>query len=196
MKTLALVLASLLLPSVAFAQAHGPDFTGVLHTGTIDRSLAASSGGTAIEPSDVITFGLDTTALDEAALSQLDDAAEWLRAFPDHRLVLEGHTDMIGSSDYNVELGRRRADRVRAELMQRGVNGDRILVVVVGAADAHRFEDPSDRRVVMFASTQSMSALATAELDAKRALTVAWTDRGSRLEEQNGLGHTSAIARR
>ena len=192
--------SSRLLPaSVALAQPapHGPDFLGARDARWLDRSLAASDASAPIEPSDIIFFGLDRTALDDAAMSQLDVAAMWLRAHPDHRLVLEGYTDIIGSTDYNADLGRRRVERVRRYLVQRGVDTDRIMLVVMGSMGANRIEDPNDRRVVMFASPLPIRVLATAELDSKRPLTVAWTDRGSRLEEQKGLGGSeTAVARR
>jgi hypothetical protein len=72
MKTL--ILASLLaLPGLALADVNapptGPDFVAVAPARGVDRTLVASSGVQPIEPLEIVNFGLDSTALDPAALS-------------------------------------------------------------------------------------------------------------------------------
>jgi len=42
----------------------------------------------------------------------LDDIAQQLKQNPDTILVMEGHTDSVGSSDYNIQLGQKRVDAV------------------------------------------------------------------------------------
>ena len=44
------------------------------------------------------------------------------------RVVLEGHTDAIGTEVYNLDLSRRRAEAVAQELVARGVRRDRLGV--------------------------------------------------------------------
>ena len=50
-----------------------------------------------------------------------------MREHPDRTLAVEGFTDSVGSSLVNEELSRRRAEAVRAALMDAGIDGSRIL---------------------------------------------------------------------
>jgi outer membrane protein OmpA-like peptidoglycan-associated protein len=52
--------------------------------------------------------------------------AEILRSHPDLKIEVEGHTDSVGSDDYNMRLSERRADSVRSGLLQQGVNRDAV----------------------------------------------------------------------
>jgi outer membrane protein OmpA-like peptidoglycan-associated protein len=186
MKTI--ILASLLVPAIAFADAptRGPDFVRVAPRG-VDRTVAASDGIQPIEPLELVMFDLDSTALDPIALSELDVLARWLKRYPDQHLVIEGHTDILGARGYNIDLGKRRADAVREHLRSWGINGDRIVVASFGERDAHSTENPGDRNVVIFASDRPVQQLAQAMLDATRAKVVAWSDRGTKLETEKGI---------
>ena len=173
----AITLALLTVPTLALAS---PDFVA---PPTPHRPLAASSGTAPIEPSELVTFAFDSTALDPLAITQLDRIAHWMKRHPEQRLVLEGHTDIIGPFDYNLDLGRRRAIAVRDHLRSWGISGDRVLVAVFGEHGAHRGEDPSDRHVMVFASPRPMGELIAMMMDTTRAESVVWTDHGTRLEE-------------
>ncbi len=172
-----LTLALLLLPSLAVA---GPDFVA---PPAPTRSLAASNATERIEPSELVTFAFDSDALDPLAIIQLDQIAHWMKHHPGQHLVLEGHTDIIGTADYNLDLGRRRAIAVRDHLRSWGISGDRVLVAVFGEHGAHRTVDESDRHVLVFASQRPMGELIAMMMDTTRAQSVVWTDHGTRLEE-------------
>jgi hypothetical protein len=186
MKTI--LLASLLVPAIAFAGAptRGPDFVRVAPRGA-DRSVAASDGMQPISPLELITFDLDSTKLDPIALSELDVLARWMKKYPEQNLVVEGHTDIIGTHAYNIDLGKRRAEMVRNHLRSWGISGDRVVVAAFGERDAHSTENPGDRNVVIFASDRPVRELVTAMLDATRAKIVAWSDRGTKLETEKGI---------
>src|SRR5262249_8174859 len=139
-------------PVAADPAPRGPDFLAHLPPRGVDRSLAVSDGTTPIDPLDVIAFANDSTALLPSAVAQIDTAASWLRAHPPYTMVLEGHTDEPGSSVANDCLATRRADAVRNHLRSWGISTDRIVLVIYGAAEAKDPENPTDRRVVMFAS--------------------------------------------
>ncbi len=47
-------------------------------------------------------------------------------------MTVEGHTDSQGQKAYNVELGQKRAQAVREQLVARGVAADRIKAVGIG----------------------------------------------------------------
>jgi outer membrane protein OmpA-like peptidoglycan-associated protein len=48
------------------------------------------------------------------------------------RLTIEGHTCNIGTAEYNLALGERRATAVREYLASRGIAGDRLQTVSFG----------------------------------------------------------------
>ena len=59
--------------------------------------------------------------------SILNQVALVVRAHPEiKRIRVEGHTDELGTHDYNMRLSRERAERVREYLIARGVSGHRL----------------------------------------------------------------------
>ena len=186
----ALIIASLMaLPGLALADhstaPRGPDFVAATPPRpVVDRSLAASSGTKPIAPLELVMFGFDQTALDPAAVSQLDVLAKWMKHHPDQNVVIEGHTDRIGPAEYNDALGARRAVSVRAHLESWGIPSDRIVVATYGERGAHHEENSNDRRVVVFASNKDRQTLAHEVLENTSADAVAWTDRGTKLSVQ------------
>ena len=64
----------------------------------------------------------------------LDKLANFLKQFPDRKLLIEGYTDSVGSDSYNQDLSDRRAQAVRDALVQRGVDTSRITARGYGKA--------------------------------------------------------------
>ena len=69
--------------------------------------------------------------------------AEWARANPNCKLIVEGYADPRGTKEYNLALGERRATAVKNDLVAQGVAADRIEIVSFGkdsdpVADAER----------------------------------------------------------
>lgn len=59
--------------------------------------------------------------------------ADWLKANPDRRIALVGHTDASGSLEPNIALSRRRAAAIRAELINSyGIAPDQVEAEGVG----------------------------------------------------------------
>jgi outer membrane protein OmpA-like peptidoglycan-associated protein len=79
-----------------------------------------------------VHFEFDRYTLRPDALSILDDAINAMRANPGLRLTIEGHTCNIGTAEYNLALGERRAKAVRDYLVSRGVAADRLNTVSFG----------------------------------------------------------------
>jgi outer membrane protein OmpA-like peptidoglycan-associated protein len=84
--------------------------------------------GLVINVSDVL-FDFDSANLKPGAREKVARIAGILQSHPDLKILVEGHTDSVGSDEYNLRLSERRADSVRAGLVQQGVNRD-----VVGTA--------------------------------------------------------------
>jgi peptidoglycan-associated lipoprotein len=79
-----------------------------------------------------VHFDFDKFNLRPDALRILDDAVSKLGANPDVRVTIEGHTDSVGTSEYNLALGERRANSVRDYLVNRGVTNTRLRTVSYG----------------------------------------------------------------
>ena len=73
-----------------------------------------------------VLFEFGKADLLAAAGPRLDKLAEFLRQYPDRRLLVEGYTDSVGSASYNLDLSRRRAQAVQTALTQRGIDISRI----------------------------------------------------------------------
>jgi outer membrane protein OmpA-like peptidoglycan-associated protein len=73
-----------------------------------------------------VYFDFDRSTLRPEALRLLDDAVTRLQANPGKNIVIEGHTCSIGTAEYNLALGERRANSVRQYLESRGVPASRL----------------------------------------------------------------------
>lgn len=62
----------------------------------------------------------------------IDQLAAFLIKYPTKTVSVEGHTDSMGSEEYNVTLSQRRAVSVRSAIMARGISPDRITAVGLG----------------------------------------------------------------
>ncbi|MBN1548127.1 MAG: OmpA family protein [Syntrophaceae bacterium] len=76
-----------------------------------------------------ILFAFDKDNLNASGLKSMDKIAAFLRERPNRKLLVEGHTDNIGTFEYNQGLSERRAASVKNALVERGVAGDRIVTI-------------------------------------------------------------------
>jgi peptidoglycan-associated lipoprotein len=83
---------------------------------------------------DRVFFALDKSAVSATEAAKLDVQAAWLAQNENVnvRIVLEGHCDARGTSEYNLGLGKRRAEAVKAYLVSKGVSADRVDTVSYG----------------------------------------------------------------
>src|SRR5215217_1440274 len=79
-----------------------------------------------------IYFGFDRSDLTAEARTALEAKFAILSANPAMRIMIEGHTDDLGSDEYNLALGQRRAAAAKRFLVQREVNEDRIEIASFG----------------------------------------------------------------
>jgi OmpA-OmpF porin, OOP family len=79
-----------------------------------------------------VNFQFDEAGLTPPALGTLDEVAGRLREHGDVSVLIEGHTDAFGDDEYNMELGRRRAEAVREHLVKRGVRPQDVTIVSRG----------------------------------------------------------------
>ncbi|MCH4565024.1 OmpA family protein [Halomonas sp. EGI 63088] len=82
--------------------------------------------------SSEVTFAFDSAELRPQAEIILDEVASRLRENPDLRVRIDGHTDSVGSDEYNLDLSQRRAESVRDYLMSQGIAGNRMTATGYG----------------------------------------------------------------
>jgi len=76
--------------------------------------------GLIVNVSDVL-FDTGSATLKPGAREKLARVAGILATHPDLKIEIEGHTDSVGSDDYNQRLSERRAESVRAYLVQQKI---------------------------------------------------------------------------
>lgn len=79
-----------------------------------------------------IFFEFNRTRITEESAARLQRTAEFLRAYPQARVLIEGHCDEIGTDEYNMTLGERRAEATRDALVSLGVNGEQLRTASQG----------------------------------------------------------------
>jgi succinyl-CoA synthetase beta subunit len=73
-----------------------------------------------------VTFVTGSGRLAPASMAVLKEQAEKLKACPDRKLEVAGHTDNVGKPEANLALSQQRADAVTAALSKLGVAAERI----------------------------------------------------------------------
>jgi OmpA-OmpF porin, OOP family len=64
---------------------------------------------------------------------EIKQVADFMKAHPETKVVIEGHTDSVGSKASNIKLSQQRAESVKAYLVNRfGVEGSRLRAVGYG----------------------------------------------------------------
>jgi outer membrane protein OmpA-like peptidoglycan-associated protein len=97
------------------------------------RKQAQSAKGIVLTPRNIV-FKVGSAHLDQKATNELQQIANYLRANPDRKVVIEGYTDSTGSAAVNQQLSEQRADAVRLALSGDGVDATRIQIRGMGPA--------------------------------------------------------------
>jgi len=103
-----------------------------------DRGLVLTLG-------DVL-FETGKADLRPGALKNLYPLVTFLQKYPERRVVIEGHTDSVGSDAYNLDLSQHRADAVRDFLLQNGVNAAQMSTRGYGKASPVASNDTAEGR--------------------------------------------------
>ncbi|MGL4473430.1 MAG: OmpA family protein, partial [Shewanella sp.] len=82
-----------------------------------------------------VTFGVDQTNLNPAAMGVLNSVALVANEYPKTRLNVLGYTDSTGSDSYNLRLSQVRASEVSNYLMQQGIKPQRLGASGMGEAN-------------------------------------------------------------
>jgi len=94
-------------------------------------------------------FANASSALSSPFKAHLDDTVKWMQRNPDKNITVEGHTSSVGNASLNQELSEKRAEAVKAYLVDQGIDAGRITTRGVGS-DKPAFSpgrNPKNRRV-------------------------------------------------
>jgi outer membrane protein OmpA-like peptidoglycan-associated protein len=105
------------------------DSHGARSTDTVTIQVSAGEEGIAFK--DVL-FEFDSARIRPEAVAMLDPVVATLTSHPDIELLIEGHTCDIGTAEYNLALGERRANAVRDYLVSRGISAARLTTTSFG----------------------------------------------------------------
>ena len=79
-----------------------------------------------------IFFEFDSSTLSAEAESILKAKAEYMRRNSSLTIVIEGHCDNRGTTEYNLALGERRAESVKGFLIDLGISETRVRTISYG----------------------------------------------------------------
>ncbi len=108
-------------------------------------STRETQRGLIVDINDVL-FDFNQYTLKPGAREKLAKVSGILLAYPGLKIQLEGHTDSVGSDEYNMKLSQQRADSVRGYLVSQGVPADAVTSVGLGKADPVATNDTSSGR--------------------------------------------------
>jgi peptidoglycan-associated lipoprotein len=111
----------------------------------ISRGVAAvTPPGAALKD---VYYQFDSVELEPEAQDILKKNAEWMKANPKVRVEVEGHCDDIGSAEYNLALGAKRAEAAKDFLISQGIATERLVTISYGKEAPACFDPTEECRV-------------------------------------------------
>jgi len=104
-------------------------------------------GGDASCQLQTIYFGFDDDSVQESERDRLDANGTCIEKNADKGVYVYGHTDAVGTDEYNIALSERRARAAADYLTRLGIDPDKLDIVPKGEAEITGQGDDQDRRV-------------------------------------------------
>ena len=115
---------------------------GLMIAGCAKSPVDPNAAGTSAAPGsqqdfvvnvgDRVFFETDSSELTEQARATLDKQAQWLSNYNRYSFTVEGHADERGTREYNIALGARRAQSVKAYMTAHGIDPGRMRTISYG----------------------------------------------------------------
>ena len=96
--------------------------------------------------SSEVSFDFNSANIKTSFHSPLNKIADIMMRYPQTQIVVVGHTDSVGSEQYNLELSLRRANAVADYLISRGVERSRLGTEGRGELEPIALNDTADGR--------------------------------------------------
>lgn len=123
------------------------DGTTIAVVGTTPPEPALVAVPDRIELREKVQFAKDSDRILEVSHTVLDEAVAEIQSHPSIRKIrVEGHASADGNDAHNLELSSRRAEAVRAYLVEHGVAGDLLVAQGLGEDRPIADNDSSDGR--------------------------------------------------
>lgn len=99
-----------------------------------------------------VRFKINSAVVSKEEMVNVFNIAEWLKANPDAKVIVRGYADRdTGTSEYNMELSKRRAEAVTSILVDDyGIDPSRLTVEAEGS-DTQVYDENNWNRIVIFA---------------------------------------------
>ncbi len=101
---------------------------GGIHQSTRNGGSMNGSNGSVQD----VYFAFDSWKISKDGVNSLLTDADWLKAHPGQPVTIEGHCDERGTQDYNMVLGKKRAEATKSYLIDLGVDASQLRVVSYG----------------------------------------------------------------
>lgn len=83
--------------------------------------------------SNIISFDFDSYELKEEYNDGIDEVYRYLDQNKEVKLIIEGHSDNIGDTNYNIYLSEQRAKAIFDKLINKGISRDRLRYIGYGS---------------------------------------------------------------
>ncbi len=121
---------TLKLTTIVLASTIAMSATAVAQTVTTQDVSAQLQASLEANATTVVYFGFDKDNITDEAAVVLAQQARWLNDNTNAKVNLAGHTDAVGSNEYNDDLAMRRARAVENFLIQNGVSPAQMQTVI------------------------------------------------------------------
>ena len=113
-----------------------------------DAKVERSGEGIIVEFNSKILFGFDKSEINASAKGNLNELVTILNKYPDTDIEIQGHSDNVGTTDYNQTLSERRAAAVSSYIKSKGILGSRISIKGFGESTPKYSNDTEEGRTL------------------------------------------------
>ena len=114
---------------------------------TTKGTVVDNSGCLLEKPENLgVLFATDSAKINSLDQKKFDKYIAYLKKVPTSKIILEGHTDSIGSAKYNLILSQKRANAVKDKLISMGIEASRIEVIGYGETKPLVANDTEENR--------------------------------------------------
>lgn len=110
----------------------GADPRGVARVDTTQGGLDPLNDPKGVLAQRSVYFDFDSYAVSDKFKPLVENHARFLNSNRNRKIVIEGNTDDLGGSEYNLALGQRRSEAVRRMMVLLGVRDDQVEAVSFG----------------------------------------------------------------
>ena len=118
--------------ALAAARAGGDETVTLPSSTDIEEALIRGKEFAATADLQPIRFDFDAYSVADEARAAIRANADYLKQHPDLEVLVEGHCDERGTTEYNLALGQKRAKAVREYYIRLGVPGGKVATISFG----------------------------------------------------------------